>query len=230
MPDESPDQISEEIQRLLRQSILDNFPNPERRGCPGDAVLREVARRPVPIRDAHWDHVTHCSPCFAGFLAIRREMSGARRHLVRRNRTVLASALLIVAAAGVALWRGSKSPTPPPIVAEAEFNVDMRPFTVNRGESVNKPPADQYCGIFSRNRGRLNVILPVGAPEGAYEVRLMDNDLRSVMASGTAQASLTNFLNRLVVTFDLSRIPPGPYVLASRSAGGGWMTCPALIR
>ena len=106
----------------------------------------------------------------------------------------------------------------------------MRPFTVSRGESPNRPPADQYCGVFSRNRGRLNVILPVGSPEGAYEVRLMDNDLRSVMASGTAQATLSNFLNRLAITFDLTRIPEGSYVLASRPAGGGWMTCPVLIR
>jgi hypothetical protein len=230
MPDESPDQISDEIQRLLQQSILDNFPNPERRGCPGDAVLREVARRPVPIRDAHWDHVTHCSPCFREFLAIRREMADARRHLVRRTRVIVASAVIVVAAAGVALWRAGRSTAPAPIVAEAEFNVDMRPFTVSRGESANRRPADQYCGIFSRNRGRINVILPVGSPEGKYEVRLMDNDLRSVMASGTAQATLSNFLNRLAITFDLTRIPEGSYVLASRPGGGGWMTCPVLIR
>jgi hypothetical protein len=229
MPDESPDQISLEIQRLLQQSILDNFPNPERRECPGAAVLREVAGRSVPIRDAHWEHITHCSPCFAEFLAIRREMVDARRQLVRRNRVVVASALVVIAAAGIALWKGGNRPTPPPVIADAEFNVDMRPFTVSRGET-NKPLPDQYCGIFSQNRGRLNVILPVGAPEGAYEIRLMDNDLRSVMASGTAQATLSNFLNRLVVTFDLTRIPAGPYVLASRPAGGGWLTCPVLIR
>jgi hypothetical protein len=229
MPDESPDQISDEIQRLLQQSILDNFPNPERRGCPGDVVLREVARRRLPIRDAHWEHVTHCSPCFAEFLAIRRELADARRGLVRRNRVVLASALVIVAAVSVVLFRSGKTHPAPPVVAEAEFNVDMRPFTVSRGEAT-KPPADQYCGIFSRNRGRLNVILPVGSPEGAYEIRLMDNDLRSVMASGTAQAALSNFLDRLAVTFDLTHIPAGPYVLASRPAGGGWMTCPVLIQ
>jgi hypothetical protein len=229
MPDESPDQISDEIQRLLQQSILDNFPNLDRRGCPGAAVLREVARRSLPIRDAHWDHITHCSPCFAEFLAVRREMADARRQLVRRNRVVVASALVVIGAAGVALWRGGNRQTPPPVIADAEFNVDMRPFTVSRGET-NKPPAEQYCGIFGQNRGRLNVILPVGAPEGAYEVRLMDNDLRSVMASGTAQSTLSNFLNRLVVTFDLTRVPTGPYVLASRPAGGGWLTCPVLIR
>ena len=28
----------------------------------------------------------------------------------------------------------------------------------------------------------------------------------------------------------LTRVPPGPYVLASRPAEGGWMTCPVLIR
>jgi hypothetical protein len=230
MPDESPDQISAEIQRLLQQSILDNYPNPERRGCPGDAVLREVAGRSVPIRDSHWEHITHCSPCFGEFLAVREQMASARSRLVRRNRMVLALALLVAGVASVLVWKGLGPPAPPPIVAEAEFNVDMRPFTVSRGESGKRPPSDQYCGILSSNRGRLNVILPVGAAEGTYEVRLMDNDLRSVLASGTAQASLSNFLNRLAVTFDLTRIPAGHYVLASRPADGGWMTCPVLVR
>ena len=228
MPDESPSQISEEIQRLLQQSILDNYPNPERRGCPGNAVLLDVARRTFPIHDTYWEHATHCSPCFAEFLTFRRELANSRKRLVWRNRVVLGS-VLAAAAIGVLIWRGVRAPAP--TVTDAEFNVDMRPFSVSRGESSSRPPATQYCGILTTNRGRLNVILPVGAPEGQYEVRLMDNDLRSVSASGTAAATLNDHLNRLSVTFDLTRIQPGNYFLLSRPANGvGWMSCPVLVR
>ena len=156
-------------------------------------------------------------------------MASDRRRLVRRNRIVFASVLSAAAILAVVVWRGL-GPATQPAATVAEFNVDMRPFSVSRGESPNRPPADQYCGILTKNRSRLNVILPVGAPGGPYEVRLMDNDLRSVLEHGTAQAALQDHEDRLSVTFDLTQIPAGRYVLASRPADGGWMTCPVLVR
>jgi hypothetical protein len=230
MPDESPGQIADEIQRLLRQAILDKFPNPERRGCLGEAVLREVARRRLPIQDAHWEHVTHCSPCFREFIGFRQEMAASRRRLVRRNRVLLASVLAVAGVVGLVAWRNSPAPVPPAMVAEASFDVDMRPFSVSRGDSEKQPAANHYGGILARSRGRLNVILPIGAEEGTYEVRLMDNDLRAVLISGEASATFQDHLVRLAVRFDLTKIPPGRYVLASRRDNGSWMTCPVLIR
>lgn len=230
MPDQSPDEISAEIQKLLQQAVLNNYPNPERRGCPGAAVLREVARRQVPIRDAHWEHVTHCSPCFQEFIELRNDLATARKRLVRRNRIVLASVLVVAAAAGTLIWKGPSRLVPPITTAEATSDVDMRPFSVTRGENKNPQPSEQYAGILNRKRSRLNVILPVGAQEGTYEVRLMDNDLHTVIASGKAPASFVDHTVRLTITFDLTEVSPGPYVIAWRRDGGGWMTSPVLMR
>jgi hypothetical protein len=230
MPDQSPDEISTEIQHLLQQAVLNNYPNPERRGCPGMAVLREVVRRQSPIRDAHWEHVAHCSPCFQEFLELRTNLSATRKRLVRRNRIVLASLLMVAGIVGALIWKGPPKPVSPTITAEATSDVDMRPFSVMRGESKNPQSTEQYAGILSRKRSRLNVILPVGAQEGTYEVRLMDNDLHAVIASGKAPASLADHMLRLTITFDLTEVSPGPYVIASRRDGGGWMTSPVLIR
>jgi hypothetical protein len=229
MPDQSPDQISVEIQQLLQQAILSNYPNPERRGCPGNTVLREVAGRQTPIRDTHWDHVTHCSPCFQEFLELRTGLIATRRRLVHRNRILLACALVVAGIAGALMWKGPAKPVAPIATAEATSDVDMRPFSATRGGSQQQP-SEQYAGILRRKRNRLNVILPVGAEEGNYEVRLMDNDLQSVIASGKAAASFVDHTVRLSITFDLSEVSPGPYVIASRRDGGGWMTSPVLIR
>jgi hypothetical protein len=230
MPDQSPDEISNEIQHLLQQAVLNNYPNPERNGCPGTSVVRGVAQRQVPIRDAYWEHVTHCSPCFQEFLELRNEFVANRARLVRRNRIVLASALVVAGIVGAVIWRGASRPIAPITTAEATSQVDMRPFSVTRGESNNPQQSEKYAGVLSRNRVRLSIILPVGAEEGTYEVRLMDNDLKQVIASGKAPASFADHTLRLAITFDLTDVPPGPYEIASRRDGGGWMTSPVLIK
>jgi hypothetical protein len=107
----------------------------------------------------------------------------------------------------------------------------MRPFSVTRSGSDQKTPAKEFAGVLDRKRNQLNVILPVGAEEGKYEVRLMDDDLHRVVTSGVATASFGDHLVRLQVDFDLTSVQPGRYVLASRrEAGGGWMTAPVLVR
>jgi len=106
----------------------------------------------------------------------------------------------------------------------------MRPFSPTRGESKNTESSQKYAGILSRKRVRMNVILPVGAEPGTYEVRLMDNDLNQIIASGQAPASFVDHTVRLAITFDLTHLPPGPYVIASRRDAGGWMTSPVLIQ
>jgi len=231
MPDHSPEELSNEIQRLLQQAVLDNYPNPERRGCPGDGVLQEVARRQVPIHDQDWEHITHCSPCFRQFLDLRQEMTVVRSRLVRRNRFVLGGVFAVIAAAGVLLLTKPSQHPEANVVAEAHTDVDMRPFSVTRSGSDQKTPAKEFAGVLDRKRNQLNVILPVGADEGNYEVRLMDDDLHRIVTSGTTTASFRDHLVRLQVDFDLTNVQPGRYVLASRrEGGGGWMTAPVLVR
>jgi len=115
---ESPEQISNEIQDLLQQAVLNDYPNPERKGCVGEQVVREVATRQMPVRDSAWEHITHCSPCYREFLGFRAELADARRRLVRRNRIVLVTALAAAGIAGILIWtRGSHGVQKPPVVA-----------------------------------------------------------------------------------------------------------------
>ena len=230
MPEKSVDEISNEIQHLLQQAVLRCYPNPERRGCPGGTVLRSVSRRHLPIRDAYWEHVTHCSPCFQEFLDFRKDMTAARKRLVLRNRLLLGAAFAAVAIVGVLVFPPQHKPGQPIAVAEVVSDVDMRPFSVTRGDSGNHPPPEQYAGILTRTRSQLNVILPLGASEGNYEVRLMDDNRHQVVPSANATALFADHLVRFKVSFDLTGVPPGRYVLASRRDAGGWMTAPVLVR
>jgi hypothetical protein len=230
MPEQSLGEISNEIQRLLQQAVLRCYPNPERRGCPGGTVLRSVSRRHLPIRDAYWEHVTHCSPCFQEFLDFRKDLTAARKRLVLRNRLLLGTAFAAVAIASVLLLPPSHKSGPPIMTAEARSDVDMRPFSVTRGGSDNQRPTVEYAGILPRTRTQLNVILPLGAEEGNYEVQLLDEGGHQVIRSANATAFFADHLVRFKVSFDLTGILPGRYVLASRREGWGWMLAPVLIR
>ena len=230
MPEQSLGEISNEIQRLLQQAVLRCYPNPERRGCPGETVLRSVSRRHLPIRDAHWEHVTHCSPCFQEFLEFRKDLTASRKRLVLRNRLLLGAAFAAVAIVGVVVFPSQHKPGQPIAVAEVVSDVDMRPFSVTRGDSGNHPPPEQYAGILTRTHSQLNVILPLGAEEGNYEVLLMDEGRHQVVPSTNATAIFADHLVTFKVSFDLTRLPPGRYVLASRRDGWGWMTAPVRVR
>lgn len=230
MPEQSLGEISNEIQCLLQQAVLRCYPNPERRGCPGGNVLRSVSKRHLPIRDTYWEHVTHCSPCFQEFLDFRKDLTAARKRVVLRNRLLLGAAFAAVAIVSVLVLPAPHRPSQPIAVAEAVSDVDMRPFSVTRGDSGNHPAPDQYAGILTRTRSQLNVILPLGAGEGNYEVQLIDEGRHQVVASANATAIFADHLERFKVSFDLTGIPPGRYVLASRRDGWGWMTAPVLVR
>ncbi|HWF45991.1 MAG TPA: hypothetical protein VG168_03210, partial [Bryobacteraceae bacterium] len=57
--EQEPTGEERELLDLLSESALNDYPNPERIGCPGEVFLRQLAtdRKSVPIRDPRLDHV-----------------------------------------------------------------------------------------------------------------------------------------------------------------------------
>jgi hypothetical protein len=195
----------------------------------GEQVVRDVAARWLPVQDAAWEHITHCSPCFREFLGFRRELTDARKRLVRRNRIVLVSALAAAGIAGVAIWTGGLHGTRTPTTIAAVVRVDLRPFALARNEVQDPPQSKQVAATFSRQAIRLEISLPVGSDEGKYDVRLMDSELRALMSSSAATA-FTDHIVSISVAFDLSRLAPGSYVLGVHGPDGNWLTYPVAIR
>src|SRR3989442_13760133 len=65
---------------VLSQGLATEFPNPDRVGCPGSAVLEGIASHKIPLSEAEkWlDHLGSCSPCFQDFKAIKRKLHDRR--------------------------------------------------------------------------------------------------------------------------------------------------------
>ena len=60
------------LERAMARVVMTQFPNPERKGCPGPTVLRAIATKRISMRDPAINHVARCSPCFRELTALRR--------------------------------------------------------------------------------------------------------------------------------------------------------------
>ncbi|MDR3712319.1 MAG: hypothetical protein P4L51_05850, partial [Puia sp.] len=147
------DRDERRILDALGRGLLKEFPNPDRTGCPGSAVLKRIASHEMTLAEAEkWlDHVTSCSPCYREF----SELQASYRH--RRMQTILAIAASILIVVGVAGWALFFRQKGPPIVQTAAL--DLRNRSVPRGGELN--PGEQPLEI-SRRVSRLNVYLPLG--------------------------------------------------------------------
>ena len=221
-------QIENEMDLLLGRA----HPNPAREGCPPREMLVSLSRRELPIGDPAYDHLSKCSPCYQEFRALQQKDAADRTSAARRKRLAYAAAaVLVLAVAGswLALKRGDGAAISTPTVNETVPQVaslDLRPLAITRSE-------DQKAAAIPPEipRGRLNatILLPVGSSPGAYEVRILDSDLR-VRASTTGAAEIRNYITTLELAIDIGALDTGEYQLTLRREGGEWQMFPLRVR
>jgi hypothetical protein len=94
-----------EFHRIVQEAALAAYPNPERLGCPGKGILREIANTPLPFKHISYEHVAKCSPCLREMLDFRSEFVSSRKR--RRNMVtgaIVAAALIGLIAGGLSLY------------------------------------------------------------------------------------------------------------------------------
>ena len=198
---------------LLARGLSREFPNPQRVGCPGPAILKSMALHKLPLSEADpWlDHLASCSPCFQEFTEIRKRQISQRR---RTPMWLAAAAMVLFAFAGW-LWVRSR----PSGQTAAVVVLDLRGRATVRGE--NPPETSQPALEVPRNARSLNLELPIGSNEGTYDVALLDpSGAELVRASATAK--LEDHIVVLRADVDLAGISPGSYFLGVRQPGLEW--------
>lgn len=233
MPDDSSDEVFERIQDIVQQAILREYPNPQRKGCPGAEVLRELANRPRPTRDAAWEHVTHCSPCYREFLDLREEV---RRWLelqhrqALRRRIVLGGIAVALAGAGVAAYEIFERREPPPteLGTFVPASLDLRDASATRGAGGQAGQAKPLRTLPAK-RLDLKILLPVGSEPGSYDIEwLKDIDKPLLSISGNASVEGGNTVLR--IKLDLSRQTPGNYLIGLRQPPSTWTFYPVTLQ
>jgi len=216
------------VRKELQESALREFPNPERVGCPDAETLAGMSRRIIQMTQEQLHHVTHCSPCFQTFLAIRQEMR--QRRVVRIRIAAVACAAALVLGA-VIYWAGVVRPTPPAQIATVTTpaTLDLRPLTQNRGLEQGGTNAPKTPLVLPRKHLRLTLYFPVGSDEGQYALQLLDGQLRTLLKQDVT-ATFRDHIVTAVAELDLSSLSAGLHTLAIRKSGDEWRTYSVVLQ
>jgi hypothetical protein len=207
-----------QVLAALGRGLQNEFPNPERVGCPGREIITAVADHRMPLSKAepYLDHLSSCSPCYRDFLQLQTE------HRRRRARVTFAVAASVLIVLGLATWAILR----PHGQQVANAVIDLRDRSMARG---TEPPASEPPVEIPRGVSHLQIYLPLGSSEGSYDVQI--NSVRNEpFFSGTGEARLRQGLTVLGV--DLGRSSPrsGNYILHIRKPTSEWVSFALHVR
>jgi len=195
---------------LMAQSLSQEFPNPDRIGCPDPEVLRGIAFHKLPLSEVRrWlDHLSTCSPCFQQCSEFRKE---AERHRRRRRWTAAGgTAILLLAIAGW-VWRQTHKP--------ATEVLDLR--QVSALNPQNPGSREQQSLVLYGWARHLVVDLPVGSKPGIEEIAIFTETNVEIL-DATATARSEGEVVYVKVDVDASRFQPGQYRLGIRQPDLAW--------
>lgn len=205
---------------LLSKSALEDYPNPERKGCPGNDFLRQLAfdRHSISLDDTRVEHVLHCSPCFRELTELRRQAARKRR----RQRLMMFAAASALLAAGAGVWFvlahdrfSGVDPNSVPLIAK----IDLQNRALTRGIPRSSDGNDNL--ILPRGRLRLTVLLPFASEPGGYEVQVL-KEVDKPLVTGSGTAVIENGVTELTLPLDTAALPPGKYLLGIRTPPIDW--------
>ncbi len=217
---ETPEQKYNRIAAAVRQTILNEFPNPNRIGCPGSEKLREVAARRTIVEDDHWQHITHCSPCYAEYLEVKEQNRRAGRRA--RALGLIGGTALLIMLTGVVVYQYIGKPRTSQSIATnvvEAATLNLKESSGTRGDQKS-PPRD--VPVLPPRRLNLSVILPFGSEPGTYQIEFTDKKGR-VFEKTHAYATLSAGETSLTTRVDLSGESSGEYTIGLRQQSFDWV-------
>lgn len=210
------------------------YPNPQRIGCPGPEVFEALKAKKIPFDDPVWEHIEHCSPCYREFADIRDalfrdERRGSIRTIVRASVAVL---VLLLVGIGAFLFTRSPQTGNKQMIASTAHNggeaavlnfEDGSELRGASGSSQSKSPDLSTSGIqhLPRNQLSLTVYLPLGSPDGTYELEIVSPN-GAVVWHVQGMASIKDGLTSLPVSGDLRGVASGEYKFRFRRLDESW--------
>lgn len=227
--DEPPlsDDEFKRIHRTLQELALAAYPNPERKGCPGTEILRQIANTSWPADHPGYDHVKHCSPCLREMLELQQEIFVAktrRRYLMYR--IAVAAVLVLAVGIGFAAWRLARHSNPSGASTNITSIVHQRriadlfdePDTLRSAEP-QKPLKTIYLPAAPLE---LKVILPRFSRPGVYQIAICrDRSENSTLVKAVGRAVPDGPRQIVTVMVDLSGLSKRSYWLSTRSEDTG---------
>jgi hypothetical protein len=217
----------DEIWAQLKAGLTDQFPNPRREGCPGDAMVKGIAFRRVPLPEAQkWlDHFGQCSPCFQEFGAFQAE---AHRQWKWKLTFGIAAALILFVSVIARLNSASHKVVPPELLSRATTPLTEEAPPISMTLNLSEP--DTLRGgvrtkieHLLRRRVALAVYLPTYISHGECDFQLVkdiSDKVPLISVAGSIRQENGNPV--LHVKTDLSELVPGTYIVRFRRHNADW--------
>lgn len=191
----------------FEEAFVNQYPNPDRIGCPGDEILKGLASRKLPISHPARMHIGECSPCWREFRSFEADVKRARNWTVVGG---IAALLLILLVGPYIYWFAGQRKSGPTIA------LDFRSINTIRG-----PGQQQRSEIhLPAHAVRLVLTLPWGSTEGVYRTQLQDSISLAVVAEARGTAKITDGDTSLLIDrIDLGKVRQGHYVLSLTNGG-----------
>jgi len=213
----------ERLLQVLEKALAKDFPNPERRGCPGAEVLKGIAARKLSLAEVEpWiDHLGSCTPCFQEYKEFRRQAN------VRRRLVTLTTAAIIIVVVVMSAWVlvrvGQRRP-----LQNTAVVLDLRDRLMLRGEPGAGEKAQAALTLFV-GVDNVSLYLPPGSRTGTYEVGVFDEPGKP-LTNVTGTAGVEGGLVVLKARLNLSRVNVGQRLLGIRLPGVEWSYYRVVVR
>jgi len=201
--------------------VIENYPNPNRVGCPGSEVLRRFVDTPaqVDLDELNDTHITRCRECTLELRQLRHERDqklGATswRQVWRPLIAAVAACMLI--AVGVALWKSKASHLQPPSDTIARVDVDLSGDGVLRGSQT---PISDVKIVLPRRIVNLHLKLPYYSPSGPYRITIQADRNGHAIRDVEANAQANGAETEVSALLDLRDVPNGSYLLGTKHDG-----------
>jgi len=231
----NPDPLNQD---LMKDFLLETFPNPERKGCPDDKTIQALAEDRLPADDSVRLHVGSCSECYAEYRHYRLDWEELK---VGANTRSSASGPVLVAPRAKKTWRFGAVPVAASLIVMLSGGyIAFRYFHsagVSSSQVASAQPVNATVDLFNSGTLRgaddeatplrevtlpaaivhLSVVLPRFSEVGGYRVNVSTDKTGSqLVASGTGNAVEGNGEKVSVnVTLDLRAAKPGAYFLGT---------------
>jgi len=213
------------LHRAFESAVLAQFPNPERKDCPGTGTLRAIANKRISMRDPALAHVGQCSPCLAE-LAEMRQATRQRNLVWMAASATVAAVLLLVLIGPSVLWRDHSVPVSPQTQRIAAM-LDLRNASASR--TVQPPPSNQPRIEIPRGLLTLTVVLPLASEPGTYKVEIRKAN-QSSSAAAQGLATIENGVTVLHLSINTTLLEAGDYEFAWKLPEFDWRYHPILLR
>ena len=230
---------------LMKDFLLETFPNPDRKGCPEDKTLEALAEDRLPSDTSVRLHVGSCSECYAEYRHYRLDWEEARAteaakgvatadptdlqrvssnplHQALRSRSIpfaLAASMIVMCGSGYIAFKhyhpGDFSKSQIADAHPINATLDLFNNGTLRGADDEALPLREVS--LPAAVVHLSVILPRFSDTGRYSVSVSkDRDGSRIVATGTGTASsMDDGKVSVNVTLDLRNASSGAYFLAT---------------